>query len=170
MFIRSGNKRLFSLYQYGLTLIELLVTLVILSILATAAIPYVEITVTRTKELELRRNLREIRTAIDRFHNDWATGKIAKSGSDASDNGYPKTLRTLVDGVEESGATGIKHRYLRNIPNDPFATENSKPEEQWTIRGYQDESDSIIWNGKDVYDVRSKSERTAIDGTHYKGW
>lgn len=156
--------------QYGLTLIELLVTLVILSILATAAIPYVEITVTRTKEIELRRNLREIRTAIDRLHDDWIAGRITKASLGVSDNGYPKTLQVLVDGVEESSTKGVKRRYLRRIPPDPFSEKYSKQEEQWNARGYEDEPDNIMWNGKDIYDVHSKSDRKALDNTNYKDW
>lgn len=154
----------------GLTLIELLITLVILSILAAAAVPYAEVTVTRTKEIELRRTLREVRTAIDRFHDDWASGKISKTNQDASDDGYPRTLQILVDGTEGSDAKGGKRRYLRRIPTDPFGEEGRAPAEQWVLRGYQDEPDSIMWNGKDVYDIRSQSERTALDGTRYRDW
>lgn len=154
----------------GLTLIELLITLVILSILAAAAVPYAEVTVTRTKEIELRRTLREVRTAIDRFHEDWVSGKISKTNQDASDDGYPRTLQILVDGTEGSDAKGGKRRYLRRIPADPFGEDGRAPPEQWVLRGYQDEPDSIMWNGKDVYDIRSQSERTALDGTRYHDW
>jgi general secretion pathway protein G len=154
----------------GLTLIELLVTLVILSILAAAALPYAELTVRRDKELELRRALREIRTAIDGFHDDWAAGRISKLNDAVSDDGYPKTLLVLVEGVEASGAKGSAHRYLRRVPRDPFADAAQPTEEQWVLRGYQDEADSIAWDGKDVYDVHSASEGSAIDGTHYKDW
>jgi general secretion pathway protein G len=154
----------------GLTLIELLITLVILSILAAAAVPYAEVTVTRTKEIELRRTLREVRTAIDRFHEDWASGKISKTSQDASDDGYPRTLEVLVDGTEGADAKGGKRRYLRRIPADPFGEEGRPPADQWLVRGYQDEPDTIMWNGKDVYDIRTQSERTALDGTRYRDW
>src|SRR4030065_508490 len=90
----------------GYPLIELLVTLVVLSILAAAALPYAEMTVTRTKELELRRALREVRTAIDRFHEDWLSGKISKTNADASDDGYPRSLQVLVEGTEGGDAKG----------------------------------------------------------------
>lgn len=154
----------------GTTLLELLVTLAILGILAAAAVPYAEMTVTRTKELELRRTLREARTAIDRFHDDWLSGKISKTNPEASDDGYPRSLQVLVDGVDSSDAKGGKRRYLRRIPPDPFAASDKPPMEQWAVRGYQDEADAMILSGKDVYDVRTQSERVALDGTRYRDW
>jgi general secretion pathway protein G len=154
----------------GLTLIELLVTLVILSILAAAALPYAEVTVRREKELELRHALRDVRTAIDAFHDDWKTGKIAKTSDAASDDGYPKTLLMLVDGAEAGDAKGGKRKYLRRIPREPFADQSKPREEQWVLRGYQDERDSITWNSRDVYDVRSAVDAKALDGTSYKDW
>lgn len=154
----------------GLTLIELLVTLLILSILATAALPYAEVTVRRDKELELRRALREVRSAIDAFREDWQAGKISKLSDAASEDGYPKTLQVLVEGVDTGQAKGGKRKYLRRIPRDPFAPGERKPEEAWVMRGYQDEPDTAVWNGRDVYDVRSVSEQTALDGTRYKDW
>ncbi len=154
----------------GLTLLELLVTLVILSILAAAALPYAEITVRRNKELELHRALREIRGAIDAFHDDWMAGRMAKSGDAASEDGYPKSLQSLVDGVDTATAKGGKRYYLRRIPRDPFAATPGSPAVQWVLRGYQDEPDARVWGGKDVYDVRSAAEQTAIDGSHYQDW
>ncbi len=154
----------------GLTLIELLVTLVILSILAAAALPYAEVTVRRDKEIELRRALREMRIAIDGFHEDWVAGRISKTSDAASDDGYPKTLQVLVDGTETSGAKGGRRKYLRRIPRDPFADAKKSTEEQWTPRGYQDETDSIVWGGKDIYDVHSASEGVALNETRYKDW
>lgn len=153
----------------GMTLLELLVTMAILAILATVALPYAEMTIVRSKELELGRSLREIRTAIDRFHEDWSTGKISKLSDAASDDGYPKTLKGLVDGVELAQAKGGKAKYLRRIPEDPFAA-GSDPAGQWVLRGYQDDKDALRWGGKDVYDVRSGSGKTAIDGSRYRDW
>src|SRR5437773_9645340 len=86
--------------NHGLTLVELLVTLVILSILATAALPYAEVAVRREKEVELRRSLRDLRSAIDVFHDDWVGGKISRTASGGSEDGYPKSLQVLVDGAD----------------------------------------------------------------------
>jgi general secretion pathway protein G len=155
----------------GFTLIELLVALTILSILAAVSLPFVEVTVIRTKELELHSALREVRTAIDNFHDDWVNGKISKTNKNVSEDGYPKTLQILVDGVERSIAKGGKNRYLRRIPPDPFSEkENKDPKDDWVIRGYQDELSSTVWGGHDVYDIHSMSDKVAIDGSHYREW
>jgi general secretion pathway protein G len=154
----------------GFTLMELLVTLTILSILASAALPYVEVVVTRTKELELHSTLREIRIAIDNFHEDWQNGKISKTNRNASEDGYPITLQILVEGIESSDVKGGKRRYLRRIPNDPFFAADKRPEDNWILRGYQDDIDATIWSGKDVYDIHSGSDKLALDGSHYHDW
>lgn len=168
---KSGPRALWSSSRCGgLTLVELLVTLVILSILAAAALPYAEMSVRRNQEIELHRALREIRTAIDQLHEDWKTGKVSKLSSDISEDGYPKSLQVLVDGVESAQAKGGKVKYLRRIPKDPFGRGDKPPEEQWIVRGYQDEPGSIMWNGRDVYDVHSASDRTALDGSKYSEW
>ena len=163
---RHFNRRL---NARGMTLLELLITMVVLSILAAAALPYAEMTMTRGKELELRRSLREIRAAIDRFHEDWVTGKISHLSPAASDDGYPKTLKVLVDGVESAQAKGGKVKYLRRIPEDPFAV-GGDPVGHWNLRAYQEEKDALRWGGRDVYDVRSTSAGTAIDGSRYRDW
>lgn len=163
----SSNRK----YASGLTLIELLVTLVILSILAMAALPYAEVTVRRNKELELHRSLREVRIAIDAFHDDWVAGRITHGDGIASADGYPRKLQVLVTGADRGKAGGGKRRYLRRIPRDPFAdTATRDPAEQWMIRGYQDEADALTWNGRDVYDIHTTSPAQAIDGTNYKDW
>lgn len=154
----------------GLTLVELLVALVILSILAAAALPYAEVTVRREKELELRQALRQVRSAIDQFHDDWKSGKIPKTGGAVSEDGYPKTLQVLVDGADAGQAKGGKLRYLRRVPRDPFGETARSPAEQWILRGYQDEPDSITWGGRDVYDLRTALDGTALDGTRLKDW
>lgn len=154
----------------GFSLVELLVTLAILSILATAALPYVEVTVIRSKELDLRGSLREVRNAIDSFHEDWLTGKISKTNSNVSEDGYPRTLQILVEGIEGSDAKGRKRRYLRRIPRDPFADQDKLPLDDWKVRGYQDDIESTIWGRGDVYDIQSLSDRKALDGTQYKDW
>ncbi len=156
--------------ERGVTLVELLVTLVILSILATAALPYAEVAVRRDKEIELRRALRDVRSAIDAFHDDWIGGRISRTGTAASEDGYPKTLQVLVDGADTGDARGSRRRYLRRVPRDPFGEAGKPAEAQWVVRGYQDAPDSLVWGGRDVYDLRSASEATALDGTRYKDW
>ncbi len=152
----------------GFTLVELLVTLAILSVLGSIALPYAEVTVRREKEFELRRGLREVRTAIDTFHEDWLAGRIPRSDRAVSDDGYPKTLDVLVGGVDRGQANGGRRRYLRSIPKDPFS--QAAAADPWALLGYQDERDALSWGGKDVYDIHSLSEATAIDGTLYKDW
>lgn len=157
-------------HQSGLTLIELIVTLVILSILASAALPYAEVSIRRQQELELRRALREVRTAIDNFHIDWEAGRIPVTIDAASDEGYPKTLQILVEGVKHGTVTDQKRYYLRRIPRNPLADKSLPLEQQWQLRSYQDAPDNQFWGEQDVYDIRVKSEKMAIDGTYYKHW
>ena len=156
--------------QSGLTLIELIVTLVILSILASAALPYAEVAVRRDQELELRRALREIRTAIDQFHSDWEAGRIPLTSDAASDQGYPKSLEVLVKGIDLGKVTDQKRYYLRRIPHNPLADPTLVPEQQWQFRSFQDAPDNKFWGEQDVYDIRVKSEKRAINGSYYKHW
>ena len=157
-------------HQSGLTLIELIVTLVILSILASAALPYAEVAVRRDQELELRRALREIRTAIDQFHNDWEAGRIPLTSDAASDQGYPRTLDILVKGVDLGKVNDQKRYYMRRIPLNPLSDPVLAPEQQWQLRSYQDNPDNKLWGEQDVYDIRVKSEKRAINGSYYKHW
>lgn len=159
-------------YQTGLSFIELLVTLVILSILASAALPYAEISFRRDKELDLRRSLREIRTAIDGFHTDWKAGRMPAGSSAVSRDGYPVTLQVLVEGVDLASANARRRYYLRRIPVNPFAgsSERGYDEEQWQLRSYRDKPDAEIWGGQDVYDVRVRTEKRAINESFYKDW
>lgn len=165
-FARRGS----SSSSRGVTLVELLVTLVILSILAAAALPYAEVAVRREKELELRRALRDVRGAIDAFYEDWRAGRISRTSTAASEDGYPRSLDVLVEGADTGDAKGSRKRYLRRVPRDPFADARRAPAEQWLVRGYQDAADSGIWGGRDVYDIRSAADGTALDGTRYKDW
>ena len=156
--------------QSGLTFIELIVTLVILSILAAAALPYAEIAFRRDQELELRHALREIRTAIDYFHTDWQAGRVPVTGDTASHDGFPKSLAVLVDGVDMAGISSKRRFYLRCIPANPFAEATLKAEDQWQLRSYRDKKDAAFWGGEDVYDVRVRTEKIAINETYYKDW
>jgi general secretion pathway protein G len=140
-------------------MIELIATVTILAVLAAMAMPMVSFTMKREKERELRRDLWEMRDAIDRYkeyadHNQLQT----KLGSE----GYPPDLETLVKGVD---ATGHKLRFLRRIPVDPMTGKN-----EWGLRAMQDDRDSDSWGGQNVFDVHSQSQGTAIDGTTYKDW
>jgi general secretion pathway protein G len=157
----------------GLSLIELVVTMTILSILAAMVLPTSQTASRRYKEMELKRNLREIRTAIDDYKksSDKAVAE-GKKQSVLNDSGYPKSLKVLVDGEDFGGLYNYKKRFLRRIPTDPFhPVEKGTDEDKiWGLRSYVDEPDSNSWGGQDVYDVYSLSEGTAIDGTKYKDW
>ena len=153
--------------QRGLSLLELIIALVILGILAAAALPMAEVAATRNKELELRRALREMRTAIDAWKVDFdkavADKKIIPS---INETGYPESLEVLVEGNDWSGLYPYKRKYLRRIPVDPF----DEYEEGWGMRSYQDDPDSTVYGGNDLYDVYSQSTRQALDGTYYNTW
>ncbi|HUY81258.1 MAG TPA: prepilin-type N-terminal cleavage/methylation domain-containing protein [Acidobacteriaceae bacterium] len=143
----------------GLTLVELIVTVAILAILASAAIPVARFQVKRVKEQQLRYDLWEMRSAIDAY-KDAADRGAFQTKVDSMN--YPPDLQTLVDGVEVHGK---KVRFLRKIPVDPM-TGNT----DWGLRSNQDEPDSDSWGGQNVFDVYSKSNGTALDGTKYKDW
>jgi general secretion pathway protein G len=160
--------------RHGLTIIELIITVAILTVLGMLVLPLTQMTVKRTKELELRRNLREIRTAIDKYKEEYE--KALKAGNKpnmADKSGYPETFELLVEGDDFGGLTKEKKKFLRRIPPDPFnrkVKDAKKADEMWGLRSYADKPDSTQWDGKDVFDVYSLSEETAIDGTKYKDW
>jgi general secretion pathway protein G len=152
--------------QHGYTFVELLVVAVIVMILASAALPLGKVSIQRQKETELRRALREMRTAIDRFKDAADLQQIANFDLEPDDMGYPPDLETLVVGVTRAGdATGTKLRFLRRIPVDPMTGEA-----EWGMRSYQDRPDSSTWGRQNVFDVYSKASGTALDGTEYSEW
>ena len=155
----------------GLTLIELVVTVAILSILASLVMPLTQMTARRVKEIELRRNLRIVRTAIDDFKKTYDKAVDDKKILASADkSGYPETLQQLVDGYDFGGLVSYKKKFLRKIPADPFNPPKPGEEPKWTLRSYKDDADSTIWGGEDVYDIHSLSTETAIDGTKYNEW
>lgn len=152
----------------GFTLIELIVTVAIVGILATAAMPMAEVTVQRSKEQALHRALIEIRSAIDAYKEASDSGRIAKA-ADAS--GYPASLRVLVEGVPDAFAPqAAKIYFLRRVPRDPMATDSSLPaEETWGLRSYASSADAPQ-EGEDVYDVYSKSSGVGLNQVPYREW
>lgn len=150
----------------GYTFVELLVVAVIVMILASAALPLTRVTIQRQKELELRRALRELRTAIDRYKDAADLQQIANFELEPDNMGYPPDLETLVVGVTRSGdATSTKLRFLRRVPVDPMTGEA-----EWGMRSYQDRPDASTWGRENVFDVYSKAQGTALDGTEYRDW
>jgi general secretion pathway protein G len=143
----------------GFTLIELIVATAILVILTGMALPLARLTIKREKEHELRYDLWQMRDAIDRYKDAADRGAFqTKVGSER----YPPDLDTLVNGVDTGGK---KVRFLRKIPVDPMTGNKD-----WGLRSVQDDPDSDSWGGQNVFDVYSKSEATALDGTKYKDW
>jgi general secretion pathway protein G len=141
------------------TLLELVIATAILLILSTMAVPLARLTIQREKERQLRRDLWEMRDAIDRYKI------LAERGgfqTKVDSQGYPPDLETLVKGVDLQGKTV---RFLRKIPIDPMT--NSK---EWGLRSMQDDPDSDSWGGQNVFDVYTKSQGRALDDTKYKDW
>ena len=148
--------------QQGITLLELIIASSILLILASAALPVFRYTVVRHKEFELRRDLRQMRDAIDRYKDYSDRGMIRV---EAGSEGYPPDLETLVKGTNIGAGQEQKIRFLRRIPKDPITGRA-----EWNLQAVQDDPDSTSWGGKNVFDVRSKSQATALDGSKYSDW
>jgi general secretion pathway protein G len=149
----------------GFTIIELLVVILIISVLAAVAVPMVETSVKREREIDLRRSLRIIRVAIDDYKKFIEDNKIKVDDEDSYN--YPPTLEDLVEGIEYRDKKNNEkiQKFLRRIPMDPMT--NSL---EWGLRSYQDKKDSSSWGGENVYDVYTKSGRKALNGTEYKDW
>ncbi len=152
------------MHKKGFTLIELIITVAIISILASVAIPMVETSVKREREIKLRRHLRIIRTALDDYKKFVEDNKIKKENETYN---YPEKLEELVEGIEyqDKDKNDRIKKFLRRIPIDPMT--NSF---EWGLRSYQDERDSSSWGGENVWDIYTKSERKALDGSYYKEW
>jgi general secretion pathway protein G len=145
----------------GFTLMELMVAAMILSILTLMVLPLARVSVQREKEKQLRQALWDMRDAIDRYKD--ASDRQVLGQTKVDTMGYPPDLETLVKGIEGQG--GKKYKFLRSIPTDPMT--KSK---EWGLRSMQDDFDSDSWGGQNVYDVYSKSDGEAMDGTKYKDW
>jgi general secretion pathway protein G len=146
--------------EVGYTLLELIIACSVLLVLSSAAMPLVRVTIVRSREAELRRDLREMRNAIDRYKDMADTGAFQ---TEVTSNGYPPDLDTLVKGVIVAGNKRV--RFLRRIPVDPMTGSTD-----WGLRSVQDDPDSTSWGGGNVFDVFSKSQGTALDGTKYSDW
>jgi general secretion pathway protein G len=150
----------------GFTFVELLIVSLMILVLASAAMPMAKVTMQRQREIELRRTLRELRTAIDKYKDAVDAGLIAGTDVKTGSEGYPPDLETLVEGVNKAGdASGIKLKFLRRIPMDPITHST-----EWGLRSYQDAPDAKSWGGQNVFDVYTTSEGKALDGTTYRDW
>ena len=153
-------------HQRGFTYLEMIATAGILAILASAVLPLAKVTRTREKEIELRRELRIMRTAIDAYQKAAKVeGRIGGTDLRLGSEGYPPDLDTLVEGVNEVGKVDVKLKFLRRIPIDPMTGKA-----EWGLRCYQDEPDDTSWCGQNVWDVYSLSQAKALDGTRYRDW
>lgn len=137
----------------GFTLIELVIVMAVLAILASVAMPLARVSVKRGKEIELRQNLRIMRQSVDKYKENYDK-HLYKNEEEIDRSGYPKTLEELVE-----------KKLLRRIPIDPFTGKAD-----YITTSYTDDPKSSFSDGKDVYDVRSASDRTALDGTKYSEW
>lgn len=153
--VRTVSERAF-------TLVELLAAMAIMTLLAGAALPLARTHAQRLKEEELHRDLREIRTAIDRY-KDFSDQGLIPVKPDTF--GYPPDLETLVNGVSVKGTSDVKYKFLRRIPVDPMTGSTD-----WGLRSMQDDPDSTTWGGENVFDVYTTSMATALDGTQYDTW
>ncbi len=152
----------------GFTLIELMVTVAVLAILASVALPMAEVTAQRNKEQDLRLALRQIRTAIDEYKQAVDEGRIVKK---ADESGYPPTLPDLVEGVTDAKSPeGKKIYFLRRLPRDPMAEDvEDAPEDTWGQRSYDSPPDDSQ-PGEDVFDVFSLSKDAGLNGISYREW
>ncbi len=151
--------------QGGFTIVELLVTLVIVGILASAAIPMAELVRQRASEQDLRLALRELRTAIDAYKQAGDEGHITRK---IGESGYPHTLEELADGVIDArNPSGARIRFLRRIPQDPFAEVGTLPAQAWGKRSYESSHENPL-EGADVYDVYSRAPGVGLNGIPYR--
>ena len=157
--------------QRGLTLIEVLVTLSILALMASMVMPLSELTIKRQKEIELKRDLRTVRAALDNYKKAWDEGRIEKK---VGESGYPPDLNVLVEGVTDVKdiKSSVVMKFLRKIPKDPMYDDpfgDADPIDTWGLRSYESDYDDPS-EGDDVFDIYSLSVEVAIDGSNYSDW
>lgn len=151
--------------DHGFTYVELIATAAILMILASAILPTTRIVRQRQKEIELRRELRTMRRAIDDYKRAVDQGRIGGSDVKVGSEGYPESLEVLVEGVSQVGRLDARLKFLRRVPVDPMTGKA-----EWGMRCYQDDADDTSWCGENVWDVHSLSAGTALDGSKYRDW
>ena len=140
----------------------MIVTMTIVAIIAGLAVPLARNAIIRQREVELRRALREIRVAIDRYKEASDLGLIQVT---LGTEGYPESLELLAEGVDQIGTVDRQLKFLRRISADPMTDSN-----QWGLRAYGDDPESTSWGGENVFDVYTRSQATAMDGTSYREW
>lgn len=156
--------------EAGLTLVELAVVCAIVFILTAAAIPVFELGILRSREVELRRALHTIRTAIDRYYDMASIGALDTKLLEPDDMFYPNDLDVLLDVLDGPPESEKTYVILQRLPRDPMADEDMEASETWGKRSYQDDFDSSMWGQENVYDVYSLSDGIALDGTEYSTW
>src|SRR5262245_6878640 len=149
--------------ERGITYLEVMITIAILLVLASATLPVARTAIKRQRELELRSALREVRNAIDNYKKYSEQGLLPVEGLESE--GYPKDLDTLVEGVNQVGAIDKKIRFLRRVPKDPMTGGY-----EWGLRSLQDDPNSTTWGRQNVYDIYTTSEGVGLDGTPYATW
>ena len=151
----------------GFTLVEVVCATAIMLVLAALAVPVASTMVKRQRELELRRSLRTIREAIDRFQADIERMPTLRQGAKlnaTNEEGYPEEIEQLYEGVDLGDAAGTKLKYLRRLPREPITGKD------WVLRSSRDEPTSMFTDGINVFDVRTSSDAVALDGTRYRTW
>jgi general secretion pathway protein G len=151
----------------GFTLIEMIIVVMMVAILASAAMPLAALQKRRAHEAELRQALRVLRSALDDYKRAADVGKVPKK---IDETGYPSSLQVLVDGVvDPSSPKGARVYFLRRLPRDPFADPMLSAAQTWGLRSYASPPDAPS-PGPDVFDVYSKSDGVGLDGTPYREW